>query len=79
MTNLFAELTSEELATLDSLITEKVNKAVHEILDAYIDDGLSDEGLTLRPEVEARLLAFLRDRPAGQDASEVFRELGLDV
>lgn len=79
MANRIAEFTPEELATLDSLITEKVNKAVHEILDAYIDDGTSDDGLTLRPEVEARLLAFLRERPAGRNAEEVYRELGLDI
>jgi hypothetical protein len=74
MANRIADLTPEEQQTLKTLIAE----TVRELLEMYIDDGESDEGLEFRPEVEERLLAFLRDQPEGEAATDVFRELGLD-
>ena len=45
-------------------------------LEDYLPDP--DEGLEFKPEFAESLRAYLRDRPRGRPAEEVWRELGLE-
>lgn len=72
MTTRVADLTVDELRRL-----------LHQVVEEVIEEKLGmttdpDEGLELRPEVEKSLLDYLASDRRGDDASDVFRSLGLN-
>jgi ribosomal protein L29 len=71
-----ADLTVDELKELlHETIRELVEEVVEEKLGA-LDDP--DEGLELQPEVADSLRHYLKSERRGDDADEVFRQLGLE-
>ena len=66
------DLTVDELR---SLLREVVEEVVEEKIGLLVDP---DEGLELREEVVESLKAFLASDQRGDDADDVFRELGLE-
>ena len=56
-----------------------IREVLIEVLSEFSDLADPDEGLNFRPEIADRLRAFQRDKPGGQSAADVARELSLDV
>ena len=71
-----AELTLDELAEFLQLTLREVIEEVLEERTGMLTDP--DEGLNLRSEVATSLEDYLASDRRGDDADDVFRELGLD-
>ena len=67
-----ADMTVEQLR---EIIRETVFEALGHLVE-YLPDP--DEGLEFKPEFAESLRAYLRDRPEGRPAEEVWRDLGLE-
>jgi hypothetical protein len=76
--NLIKDLTVEELR---ALIREEMRPLIHEtvrqVLDEVIGDHDPDMDLAFKPEIANQLSEYLREKPKGQPAHEVMRELDL--
>jgi hypothetical protein len=78
MVSKVSELTVDELRLLIREELESlVRETVREVLSELTDDP--DAGLTFKPEIAARLQAYLDERPAGLPLDDVLDQLGLDV
>ncbi|MCC7450826.1 MAG: hypothetical protein IT324_25650 [Anaerolineae bacterium] len=64
------------VSELKALIRETVRETILEIEQESIDP---DEGAEFKPEIAERLRNYLKDRPKGRPAADVYKELGLDV
>lgn len=71
-----ADLTLDELAEFLQFTLRAVIEEVLEERTGMLADP--DEGLNLRPEVATSLEDYLASDRRGDDANDVFRELGLD-
>ena len=74
------DLTVDELrALIREEMQALVRDAVREALTEFAAEGDDpDAGLTFKPEIAARLEAFLRERPQGRLLDDVVSELSLD-
>jgi len=77
-TNNISELTVEELRILlREEMRVLIRETVQEVLEELINDV--EDGIKLKPEVEAQLQRFLRDQPDGEPIDDILDELGLNA
>lgn len=75
--NRVADLTVDELRMLmREEMRGLIRETVQEVLDEMSEED-PDAGLKFRPEIEAELEEYMREKPKGRPAHEIMKELGL--
>jgi hypothetical protein len=76
-TNNISDLTVEELRILlREEMRSLIRETVQEVLEELTDDV--EDGVRLKPEVEAQLQRFLHDQPDGESVDDILTELDLN-